>query len=87
MKSEEFVTNQSSLHKKEGRRGLFGGDDIDAVIMGGITFRGGAKGGPKKDEPKVKTKAKKKQYITGAHGSGAAKKKADIRRQRANRHK
>ena len=36
---------------------------------------------------KVKTKAKKKQYITGAHGSGAAKKKADIRRQRANRHK
>ena len=55
--------------------------------MDGITFRGGAKGGPKKEEPKVKTKAKKKQYITGAHGSGAAKKKADIRRQRANRHK
>ena len=65
----------------------FGGDDIDAVIMEGITFRGGPKGGSKKDEPKVKTKAKKKQYITGAHGSGAAKKKADIRRQRANRHK
>ncbi len=69
------------------RGGLFGGDDIDAVILGGITFRSGAKSGPKKDEPKVKTKAKKKQYITGAHGSGAAKKKADIRRQRANRHK
>ena len=69
------------------RGGLFGGDDIDAVIMGGITFKGGAKGGPKKEEVKVKTKAKKKQYITGAHGSGAAKKKADIRRQRANRHK
>ena len=65
----------------------FGGDDIDAVIMEGITFRSGGKGGPKKDEPKIKTKAKKKQYITGAHGSGAAKKKADIRRQRANRHK
>ena len=68
---------------------MFGGDDIDAVIMGGgITFRGG----PKKEKnpreaEKVKTKAKKKQYITGAHGSGAAKKKADIRRQRANRHK
>ena len=68
---------------------MFGGDDIDAVIMGGgITF----KGGPKKEKnprelEKVKTKAKKKQYITGAHGSGAAKKKADIRRQRANRHK
>ena len=68
-----------------------GGDDIDAVIMDGITFRGGPKGGAKKEEAKVKTKvktkAKKKQYITGAHGSGAAKKKADIRRQRANRHK
>ena len=69
------------------RGGLFGGDDIDAVIMEGITFKGSSKGGPKKEEAKVKTKAKKKQYITGAHGSGAAKKKADIRRQRANRHK
>ncbi|MCH5168680.1 MAG: hypothetical protein J1F27_03485 [Prevotellaceae bacterium] len=65
----------------------FGGDDIDAVIMEGITFRGGAKGSTRKEVAKVKTKAKKKQYITGAHGSGAAKKKADIRRQRANRHK
>ena len=64
-----------------------GGDDIDAVIMEGITFRGGSKRNSKKDEAKVKTKAKKKQYITGAHGSGSAKKKADIRRQRANRHK
>ena len=65
----------------------FGGDDIDAVILDGITFRGGSKSAPKQEESKVKTKAKKKQYITGAHGSGAAKKKADIRRQRANRHK
>lgn len=66
----------------------FGGDDIDAVILGGITFKGGGqRSGAKKEEPKVKTKAKKKKYITGAHGSGAAKKKADIRRQRANRHK
>ena len=80
----------------------FGGDDIDAVIMEGITFRGGSKRSSKKDEAKVKTKAKKKQYITGAHGSGsakkkqyitgahgsgAAKKKADIRQRRANRHK
>ena len=70
-----------------GVRGGHGGDDIDAVILSGITFKGGAKGRPKKEEAKVKTKAKKKQYITGAHGSGAAKKKADIRRQRANRHK
>lgn len=64
-------------------------DDIDAVILGGITFRGGAKSGRKKgdDTPKVKTKAKKKAYITGAHGSASAHKKADIRRARANRHK
>ncbi len=66
---------------------MFGGDDIDAVIQGGITFRGGGKSKPAKTEEKVKTKAKKKQYITGAHGSGAAKMKADIRRKRANRHK
>lgn len=64
----------------------FGGDDIDAVILGGITFSGGAKGERRvKEGPKVKTKAKKKQYITGAHGSGAAKKKADIRARRAAR--
>lgn len=68
---------------------MYGGDDIDAVIMGGgITFRGGSKKErDPREENKVKTKAKKKQYITGAHGSGAAKKKADIRRRRANRHK
>jgi len=65
----------------------FGGDDIDAVIEGGITFRGGSKNKIAKQETKVKTKAKKKQYITGAHGSASAQKKADIRRKRANRHK
>lgn len=68
----------------------FGGDDIDAVIQSGITFRGGAgKSGGKKasDGNKVRTKARKKQYITGAHGSGSAKMKADIRKKRANRHK
>lgn len=64
--------------------GSFGGDDIDLVIMSGITFKGGPKK-DRKDDPKVRTKAKKKQYITGAHGSGAAKKKADIRTRRANR--
>lgn len=62
-------------------------DDIDAVILGGITFKGAKKGAPGKDENKVKTKAKKKQYITGAHGSGSARKKAEIRQRRANRHK
>ena len=66
----------------------FGGDDIDAVIMGGITFKGkSGKPAASKQEEKVRTKAKKKQYITGAHGSASAHKKSDIRRARANRHK
>lgn len=65
----------------------FGGDDIDKVILTGVTFKK-ASSGPKREEAdKVKTKAKKKGYITGAHGSASAKKKADIRRARANRHK
>lgn len=65
----------------------YGGDDIDKVITGGIVFHGGAKNKPSAQDGKVKTKAKKKAYITGAHGSGAAKMKAEIRRKRANRHK
>ena len=65
-----------------------GSDDIASVIMNGITFKGsGKEGNKKKEDSKVKTKAKKKQYITGAHGSGSAKKKADIRKKRANRNK
>ena len=42
---------------------------------------------PRMIDGKVKTKAKKKKYITGAHGSGSAKQKAKYRQQRANRHK
>lgn len=63
------------------------GDDIDAIIAGGgIVFgRGGS--GKKADDGKVKTKAKKKKYITGAHGSGSARQKAKYREQRANRHR
>ena len=39
-------------------------NDIDDIIMGGMVFKSG--GGPKKDDDgKVKTKAKKKKYITG----------------------
>jgi hypothetical protein len=54
-------------------------------LENGINFgRGGDK---PKDNGKVKTKAKKKQYITGAHGSGSARQKAKYREQRANRHK
>jgi len=60
-------------------------EDIDQVIQqGGIYF---GRGGDKPKDDKVKTKAKKKKYITGAHGSGSAKQKAKYRQQRANRHK
>ena len=75
-----------SLTGGGGGGSAFGGDDIDNVIIEGVTFKK-ASAGPKRDEGKVKTKAKKKSYITGAHGSASAKKKADIRRARANRHK
>lgn len=58
---------------------------IEEAMMGGIVFKG--KKEKTKGEAKVKTKAKKKTYITGLHNSGAAKMKAEIRRKRANRHK
>ena len=52
-------------------------DDFDLILQNGINFgRGGEK--PKEDG-KVKTKAKKKKYITGAHGSGSAMQKAKYR--------
>ena len=60
-------------------------EEITAAMMTGITFKGAKLRKPQ--EEKVKTKAKKKKYITGLHGSGAAKKKAEIRQRRANRHK
>ena len=65
------------------------GDDIDAIIAGGGNSwgRGGASNRNNDDDGKVKTKAKKKKYITGAHGSGSARQKAKYREQRANRHK
>ena len=58
---------------------------INEVIETGIVFRPASK--LKEDDGKVKTKAKKKKYITGAHGSGSAKQKAKYRQRRANRHK
>ena len=61
-------------------------DEITQAMTVGITFKK-AKLKPATNENKVKTKAKKKTYITGLHGSGATKKKADIRQRRANRHK
>lgn len=60
-------------------------DALTQAIHGGIVFKGKKLSGP--TDERVKTKAKKKGYITGSHGSGAAKKKADIRTRRANRHK
>jgi len=56
---------------------------IEEEIIHGVVFRGNK---PKaQNSNKVKTKAKKKSYITGAHGSASAKMKADIRKRRANR--
>ena len=62
-----------------------GEEDFQSILENGISFgRGGER---KTDDGKVKTKAKKKQYVTGAHGSGSARQKAKYREQRANRHK
>ena len=60
-------------------------EEITTAMTTCITFKGAKLRKPQ--EEKVKTKAKKKTYITGLHGSGAAKKKADIRKRRANRRK
>ena len=59
--------------------------DIDEIIETGLVFRAAPKA--QLDNNKVKTKAKKKKYITGAHGSGSAKQKAKYREQRAKRHR
>ena len=46
-------------------------DDFELILQNGINFgRGGER---KQQDDKIKTKAKKKKYITGAHGSGSAK--------------
>lgn len=60
--------------------------EIEKAITEGLVFKGGKSPQGKKEE-KVKTKAKKKTYITGLHGSGSAKMKAEYRRKRAARHK
>lgn len=60
-------------------------DNFTDILEGGIVFKKSSSGN--KEPDKVKTKAKKKKYITGAHGSGSAKQKAKYREQRANRHK
>ena len=61
--------------------------EIDDIIAGGgLVFRRGG-GNKSADDDKVKTKAKKKKYITGAHGSGSARQNAKYRQKRATRHK
>lgn len=60
-------------------------DDIKDIIEHGIIFKGSSNEAPDGDKPKVKTKAKKKKYITGVHGSGSAQQKAKYRLLRANR--
>lgn len=62
------------------------GDDIDSIIQEGIVWGRGART-EKPSTGKPRTKAKKKAYITGAHGSGSARQKAKYRAARANRHK
>lgn len=62
--------------------------DIEKILTEGIVFKGSKPSTAKKeDKVKTKAKAKKKTYITGLHGSGSAKMKAEYRRRRANRHK
>lgn len=58
-------------------------DDFEELLVNGISFKMAS--GQKKDDDKVRTKAKKKKYVTGAHGSGSARQKAKYREQRANR--
>ncbi len=65
----------------------YGGDDIDNVILNGVTFKGGSVSPKRDNQDKVRTKARKKGYVTGSHGSASAKKKAGIRQARANRRK
>ncbi|MBP3839291.1 MAG: hypothetical protein ILA04_09225 [Prevotella sp.] len=61
-------------------------DQIDEIIAGGgLVFKKTPQKEP--NNGKVKTKARKKSYITGAHGSGSARQKAKYREQRANRSK
>lgn len=59
---------------------------IEKVLAEGLVFKKSAASG-EKPKPGQKTKARKTSYIKGAHGSGAAKMKAEFRRLRKNRHK
>ena len=53
--------------------------EILYAMMNGINFGGKKKEKKEKTDERVKTKARSKSYKTGAHGSGAARHKADIK--------
>ncbi len=52
-------------------------EELMYAMMNGISFKGKTK--ERSDDGKVKTKARGKSYKTGAHGSGSAKFKAEIK--------
>lgn len=60
--------------------------DIEHIIEHGTVFKK-SRSTNENESNKRKTKAKKTSYIKGAHGSGAAKMKAEFRKKRANRNK
>ena len=59
-------------------------NEIMYAIMNGINFSG-TKKKREEDPNKVRTKARMKAYQTGAHNSGSAKHKAEIRQRVKNR--
>ncbi len=61
--------------------------DFEEVLRNGLIFKGAKTETSGNKNKKVKTKAKKKAYISGAHDSDSAKIKAAYRRKRANRHR
>lgn len=65
--------------------GKTSGKNINDIIANGGIIWGRLSEKEDANGSKVKTKAKKKKYITGAHGSGSALQKAKYRKQRANR--
>lgn len=60
-------------------------EEFEKVLSEGLVFRKGSAAPAKGD--KVRTKAKKKAYRTGSHGSAAAIKKEGIRKHRAEKSK
>lgn len=62
-------------------------DEIDKAMSEGIVFRGARVESSGADSKKVKTKAKKKAYVTAAHRTGAAKMRQEIRQRRKERNR